>query len=186
MTSLCNMQYLTMSTDRPRYKHVDDVERLDAYEVGGYHPIQIGDCLDDKYKIIDKLGHGNYSTIWLTRHDAHTGFVAVKVGTAASTPDETDILERLSKTGDGHPKLGKALISELLDRFDFHGPNGTHPCLVTRPGMCSLADAIEAGDHRPFKTDVARSLAAQLAIAVAYLHNLGFVHGGEPPSRTAT
>ncbi|KAH7375207.1 kinase domain-containing protein [Plectosphaerella cucumerina] len=165
-----------MSTDRPRYEHVDEVESLEVYEVGGYHPVHIGDCLN-KYTIIHKLGHGSYSTTWLARHESRPGYAAVKIGTATSTQKEANVLETLAKSLPGQPKPGKTLIPALIDRFEVRGPNGSHPCLVTRPAMCSLADAVEAGDHRPFQTDVARSLAAQLAMAVAYMHSLGYVHG---------
>jgi serine/threonine-protein kinase SRPK3 len=181
-SSYPSLQSSKMSTHRIRYKHVDEVENLEVYEVGGYHPVHIGDCLN-KYTIIHKLGHGSYSTTWLARHESRPGYAAVKIGTATSTQKEADILETLAKSLPGQPKPGKTLIPALIDRFEVRGPNGTHPCLVTRPAMCSLADAVEAGDHRPFQTDVARSLAAQLAMAVAYMHSLGYVHGGESLDR---
>jgi len=39
-----------MSTDCPRYKHIDNIERLDYYKKGGYHPIQIGDRFHKREK----------------------------------------------------------------------------------------------------------------------------------------
>lgn len=59
------------------------------------------------------------------------------------------------------------------------GPNGTHPCLVTLPACCSLSDTKEASSPRIFQLNVARSLVAQLSLAVAYVHKSGYVHGGE-------
>ncbi|KAK8058188.1 CMGC/SRPK protein kinase [Apiospora phragmitis] len=67
----------------------------------------------------------------------------------------------------------------LLDRYDIEEPNGRHSCLVTTPARCILADAVEAADYTPSKLCVARSLAAQLAMAVAHIHELGYFHGGE-------
>ncbi|KAF3343746.1 Sodium/potassium-transporting ATPase subunit alpha-1 [Verticillium dahliae VDG2] len=166
-----------MSTNRPRYKHIDDVERLDYYEKGGYHPLQTGDYLQKRYRIVHKLGFGSYSTIWLVRDEQLSKYVAIKVGTASSNHKEIDILSRLANHPAGDKSLGTSLIPPVLDRFNVHGPNGTHPCFVTVPAMCSLADAIAAGDHEPFQTSVARSLAAQLAMAVAHMHSVGFVHG---------
>lgn len=47
---------------------VEDVEDLDRYRPGGYHPLQVGDELDNAcYRVVDKLGYGGYSTIWLAR-----------------------------------------------------------------------------------------------------------------------
>ncbi|KAI0099810.1 kinase-like domain-containing protein [Nemania sp. FL0031] len=68
------------------------------------------------------------------------------------------------------------MILPVLDRFTVAGPNGTHPCIVTTPARCSLADALEAGSGL-FELGVARSLAAQLVMAVAYTHDRGYVHG---------
>jgi hypothetical protein len=51
-----------------QYRLIDDVEDLDRYQPGGYHPLQVGDELDNAcYRVIDKLGYGGYSTIWLAR-----------------------------------------------------------------------------------------------------------------------
>lgn len=41
-------------------------ESLDRYTTGGYHPVRIGDLFKDgAYKVINKLGYGQYSTVWL-------------------------------------------------------------------------------------------------------------------------
>ncbi|KAH7175881.1 kinase domain-containing protein [Dactylonectria macrodidyma] len=171
------LQISNMSTHRPLYEHIDDVERLDYYRPGGYHPIQIGDRLQDRYRIVHKLGYGSYSTIWLARDEEMAKYVAIKVGTADYGPKEVDLLSRLSASAAENGGFGSNLISLVLSRFNIDGPNGTHPCLVTTPARCSLADAAEAADSSPFQLHVARSLASQLAMAVAYIHELGYVHG---------
>ena len=74
-----------MSTWRPAYHHIDDVERLDNYRPGGYHPIRIGDNLQERYRIVHKLGYGSFSTTWLARDEQLAKYVAVKVGTADSS-----------------------------------------------------------------------------------------------------
>lgn len=46
-------------------------ETLERYCPGGYHPVRIGDLFNSgKYKIIRKLGHGLYSTVWLARNNS--------------------------------------------------------------------------------------------------------------------
>ncbi|GIJ82105.1 hypothetical protein Asppvi_000608 [Aspergillus pseudoviridinutans] len=54
--------------------------------------------------------------------------------------------------------------------------------VVTAPGMMSLAEAKDASTARLFQLPVARTIAAQLVQAVAFLHSQGVVHA-EPVER---
>lgn len=36
-----------------------------AYRPGGFHPVYIGDVYAHRYKILNKIGYGVYSTVWL-------------------------------------------------------------------------------------------------------------------------
>ena len=44
-------------------------ERLAFYNYGGYHPVTLGDVLDDRYRIHCKLGWGSYATVWLAEDE---------------------------------------------------------------------------------------------------------------------
>lgn len=44
-----------------------EVEWIEDYRPGGYHPVMLGDLFNDKYKVIRKLGYGGYSTVWLAQ-----------------------------------------------------------------------------------------------------------------------
>jgi serine/threonine-protein kinase SRPK3 len=46
----------------------DDIEEgRAAYRPGGFHPVYIGDVFNERYKVINKIGYGRYSTVWLVR-----------------------------------------------------------------------------------------------------------------------
>ncbi len=45
----------------------DIEEGRDAYRLGGFHPVYIGDVYADRYNILSKIGYGVYSTVWLVR-----------------------------------------------------------------------------------------------------------------------
>ena len=77
----------------------------------------------------------------------------------------------LGRDGKGH-----AFIPPVYDSFDIQGPNGIHPCLITAPARCSIADSKDLGGI--FQLCSARAIIAQLALAVAYTHSIGYVHGG--------
>lgn len=165
----------TDATTRVLYEPIEDVERMEYYRAGGYHPVTIGDRFKNRYQVVHKLGHGTYSTIWLARDEISKRYVAVKVCTADSNSLEIDVLSKLLK-----PQLsdtGRTMIPSIWDSFDIQGPNGNHSCLVTSPARMSLSDAKHGSWISLFQLEVARALAAQLAIAVRYIHSQGFVHG---------
>ncbi|RAL16295.1 kinase-like protein [Aspergillus homomorphus CBS 101889] len=142
------------------YNWIQDVEALEHYEPGGYHPITVGDTLHDgRYYIADKLGHGAYSTVWLARDTPRNRYVALKVNTASSVLREARVLRALSKPpSPGHP--GRRSIPDLLDEFEVRGPNGTHICYTVTLAACNL-----------------RKISYRLVQAVAYVHSQGYVHG---------
>ncbi|RMD39203.1 hypothetical protein DV735_g5927, partial [Chaetothyriales sp. CBS 134920] len=136
-----------MSTSTFEYGYIEGVEWLEDYRPGGYHPIQIDDCLRDRYRVIHKLGHGAFSTAWLALDEQTSKYVAIKVGTAEADRREAEILAQLTTSGAaGSVAKDKAfMIPRALDHFSL--------------------------------LDVARSLAAQLVVAVSFVHSQGYAHG---------
>ncbi|KAE8321638.1 kinase-like domain-containing protein [Aspergillus sergii] len=165
-----------METGRVLYRTIEYMERMEYYEPGGYHPVKIRDCFHNRYRVIHKLGHGTYSTIWLARDETSNTNVAVKVCRANSNPSEIDILAKLSNPTPSSD-TDRAIIPSILDKFNIQGPNGTHVCLVTSPARMSVSDAKKESWISLFQLEVARAIAAQLVIAVQYIHSQGFVHG---------
>ncbi|PYI11614.1 kinase-like protein [Aspergillus sclerotiicarbonarius CBS 121057] len=167
------------STSHPLYEPIEGVEIFENYRPGGYHPIKIGDRFRDRYRVVHKLGHGSYSTTWVAYDEKLKRYAAVKVCTASSKPKkESDILSTLASAQHSPiQSAGEIMIPTILDSFNIQGPNGDHACYVTIPARTSLSGAKDESWSRLFQLDVARALAAQLAIAVEYIHSRGVVHG---------
>ena len=168
------------------YRPIEDVERFEYYEPGGYHPVKVGDVLHNRYRVVHKLGHGSYSTTWMARDGQSNRLVAVKICIADLSPPvrEPGILSLLSRRshtqlGPGCLPDGSTILCPLLDHFRVYGPNGCHSCLVTSLGRMSLTAAKTSSNFKPFQLEVARAIAAQLAIVVAFIHSRGIVHGGK-------
>ncbi|KAB8203010.1 kinase-like domain-containing protein [Aspergillus parasiticus] len=153
------------------YNWIDGAESLEKYKPGGYHPIMIGDMLHGRYHIVDKLGFGGYSTVWLARDTRLEQYVAVKVCIAGSKLREANILRALSPPS---PHPGSNSIPVLLDEFELNGPNGNHSCYTMTPARCNLR---EVSFSHLFPLEVARALVGVLTLSIAYMHSRGYVHG---------
>ena len=58
----------------------DDEEEPDSdYELGGYHPVNLGDVFDSRYYILRKLGWGHFATVWLSFDSQKRSFAAIKI-----------------------------------------------------------------------------------------------------------
>jgi len=45
---------------------IGDWEDVYCYTKRGFHPVRVGDeFCDGRYKVVRKLAHGGYSTVWL-------------------------------------------------------------------------------------------------------------------------
>lgn len=166
----------------PVYAWNEDVESLEDYRPGGYHPVHIGDTLSaGRYEVIHKLGHGSYSTVWLCKDIPQQRYVSIKVIVSECDPAEQPryeniILEALRNGDPSHP--GRKFVIDLLDDFIVDGPNGHHQCLVFPVALSSVVKPAGDSDHFLFPPQVARSIATQALLALSYIHSCGIIHGG--------
>ncbi|TVY36532.1 Serine/threonine-protein kinase [Lachnellula occidentalis] len=154
-------------------------EGLDRYRKGGFHPVRLGELYSFKYKVLRKLGYGQYSTVWLVRNQEDRGLAAMKVIRADAYGDgadiyERDIMEHLKTSNAEHE--GYRYISTLQDHFTLDGPNGSHVCLVFK----LIGESLQTFKKRfpggliPF--ELAIHIANQLTDALAYAHSCGVIH----------
>lgn len=70
------LRLVEMAYEKFYFNGNDDVEDMSKYRPGGYHPVSLGDVVPKKstsisrqprYRIIQKLGHGSFATVWLAR-----------------------------------------------------------------------------------------------------------------------
>lgn len=63
---------------------VSEDEGIPDYKIGGYHPVHVGEVMINRYVIVQKLGWGHFSTVWLARDMQYKTYVALKVQKSAS------------------------------------------------------------------------------------------------------
>ena len=167
----------------PIYNWQDDVEYLEDYRWGGFHPIRLGDYLfNGRYYIVHKLGYGRYSTVWLARDRVENRYVSLKVITAERSERsiEVDVRNRLRCGDQHHP--GRPFVLSPLDEFHVSGPNGRYLCLISEVTGPSILEVKSAGEHGMLPIETAQNVTVQLALGLSYIHSCGIVHRGQKSS----
>jgi serine/threonine-protein kinase SRPK3 len=163
-----------------------NIEDIEDYEPGGYHPISIGDTFDQgRYRILHKLGFGGSSTVWLAR-DHREGkdrgriatLKAIRADISSQETPELAISQRLLQ-----PLLPSADFQTVDHHFLVQGPNGSHRFLIyplAGPSILAMSDSPRrvAGSRR-LRADLARKVAKQVASTLHHMHCAGVVHGGK-------
>ncbi|KAL2194993.1 kinase-like domain-containing protein [Corynascus similis CBS 632.67] len=149
----------------------DDIEEgRDEYRPGGFHPVYIGDLYAGKYKVLNKIGYGAYST--------HR-FVALKILSAESYSGDKPVFEReiLTHLRNGNQDLmGYDYICHLLDDFEHEGPNGTHVCLVFELMGETLWSFGAWFRESRIPYAVMRRFTFQLVLAIDFAHDHDVIH----------
>lgn len=158
------------------YVNVDD-EGDDGYVRGGYHPCKIGDRYGRarEYEVVEKLGWGHFSTVFLAYNHMASLFVALKVQKSDSNYtqaalEEIHLLETMSSHNVPH-------AVRLLDTFEIHGPNGRHVVMVLPVYGVNLLSAYGWFGRRGMPLDLVRAVAVQLLAALDGIHrSCGIIH----------
>ena len=158
------------------------------YKIGGYHPVHVGEILLDRYIIIQKLGWGHFSTVWLTKDLKYNSYVAIKVQKSAqhyleAAYDEVEILDQVAKNWrckewkdsvQAYYKEDKNLVEaldkygmsgdtshcvQLLNSFIHHGPNGKHFVMVFEILGVNFLEIIKRYNYQGVPIPLARKLA---------------------------
>lgn len=167
-------------------------EGIADYKIGGYHPVHLGEVLINRYVILQKLGWGHFSTVWLARDTAYDSFVALKVQKSAShyqeaAYDEVEILEQVSKNAFNKQWLQEVLnykgyksdqdysiedchTVQLLNSFLHTGANGTHFIMVFEILGVNLLEIMKRYDYKGIPIPIVRRMAKQVLIGLDYLH----------------
>ncbi|KAI9857138.1 MAG: hypothetical protein M1813_008629 [Trichoglossum hirsutum] len=115
-------------------------ERIPGYDPKRFLLVNPGDLLNNRYRIVVKVGWGTTSTVWLAQDTQRwwwnsNRYVAVKI-TASDCADgdaakHERIITRHLKRNPSHE--GFPFVGTMLDNFEAPGPDGPHLCLVYEP-----------------------------------------------------
>lgn len=163
----------------------DADEGHDEYRPGGYHPVHIGDIFHSRYLVVQKLGWGHFSTVWMCfdkKAAADTNkFVAVKIQKSApqyrdAAYDEIELLRTVSSTALSNAftyERGAAVdpnIVLLLDNFEHTGPNGRHVGMVFELLGENLLEVIKKYGYRGIPVPIVKHFAYEILLGLDFLH----------------
>jgi serine/threonine-protein kinase SRPK3 len=156
------------------------LEKIYDYESGGHRPVHLGDLLNQRYKVVHKLGSGGYANVWLCSDVVSDlpRYVAVKIIMAdESTNDCPELrVDKLIELGFDRDSFSEYFCLPL-DKFEIDGPNGLHYLIVypvQGPRVSRLLNFTKFED--PGK--ILRKICLQTTKAMAALYSHGICHGG--------
>ncbi|KAI0134565.1 kinase-like domain-containing protein [Xylariales sp. AK1849] len=170
------------SDKRPikQYQSVEslNLENVEDYVEGGYHPVHIEDVLDGRFEVVAKLGHGGFATVWLCFHIQSKKWRAVKILQAdfsKNTAPDLKIINFFAQAGVQPHQWETAHIQLPIDQFWLEGSNGRHLCLVL-PLLGPMLKSKEESD-----VDTIKRLLKQAGEGLKLLHECGICHGDFRP-----
>ena len=180
------------------YEDPSNAEDYSQYKLDGYHPVSIGEVFNNsKYVVIQKLGWGHFSTVWLVQEQKTNNYFALKIQKSKqnyyeAAMDELDLLRDLNKNSDS--KTWKTSLDEysiefkgkfkfepndtfvirLLDSFVHIGMHGKHPCSVLELMGPNLLDLIQHYEHSNRMMDIwlVKHITKQILFGLDYMHRI--------------
>ena len=160
------------------------VEVLDDYRPGGFHPVHLGDEFKDgRYVVLNKLGYGGASTVWLAYDTQVSQAIALSIvmseGPTGSIERQLNTMKRLAHGPEDYPGRHNVLVP--LDHFEIEGPNGRHLCFTTTVMGQSVSVATKRAQGvatRVLPLCKAKHAIKDLGNAISYMTACGVVHAG--------
>ncbi|KAI1413385.1 kinase-like domain-containing protein [Hypoxylon sp. FL1857] len=142
------------------------LEDFEMYRPGGYHPVHIGDVLDEQYEVVHKLGSGGYGTVWLCFDKVSRCWKSVKIIVAHYSNGSCPELEFTEILNDSK------FVEAPEKYFWIDGPNGKHLALV----LPVLGPPIWMLPCLTSDPATLRNACRQVALALRDIHSNGILH----------
>ncbi|EXK23537.1 CMGC/CLK protein kinase [Fusarium oxysporum f. sp. melonis 26406] len=150
----------------------------DHDEDDGSYKVTPNTKLTEQFEVLDSLGEGGFAKVVRARQIAKHKLVAIKIsalGKECSDAARNEI--RILKTIKMHDKKNENRCIHAQMCFEYRG----HICMVMKLLAQSTHDFLKENNLDPFPDSQIQSFAKQLFGSVAFLHDLGIVHGDIKP-----
>ncbi|OBT66137.1 hypothetical protein VE03_05141 [Pseudogymnoascus sp. 23342-1-I1] len=140
-----------------------------------FYPISLGEVINEKYKVVAKLGFGSASTIWCCRNLATNKYAALNIYVHDLVAEdeignETAIYKRLATMGNpDHP--GKKYTRTIQDSFAITSRAGnSHQCLVHEVLSNDILSLRRMHPDRQVTEALLKQILIHLLLALDFLH----------------
>jgi serine/threonine-protein kinase SRPK3 len=104
--------------------------------------------------------------------------VALKILARESGHQELEIMLHIRTMASKHP-LGSECVVQLLDHFEFTGPNGGHLCLVVELTGPNVTSFFEGYRHNAkVRVSLTKIIAKRVLQGLRFLRECGVIHNG--------
>ncbi|KKY16240.1 putative protein kinase domain-containing protein [Phaeomoniella chlamydospora] len=141
-----------------------------------FYPMTLGEVINEKYKVVAKLGFGSASTIWCCRNLATNKYAALKIyAHDLVAEDEIDneisIYKHLNNAGNpDHP--GKMYVRTIQDSFFVTSRAGNpHQCLVHEVLSNDILSLRYTRPDRKLPEAMLKQILIHLLLALDFLHS---------------
>jgi hypothetical protein len=147
--------------------------------------VHVGDIFNFRYVVLQKLGWGHFSTVWMCLDRNHKNespqYVAMKVQKSAphyreAALDEIELLSCIKKAAvapayqESENNAAHESIVVLLDHFEHTGPNGRHVCMVFEMLGENLLSVIKKYDYKGIPIDIVRKFTLMMCRGLDFMH----------------
>ncbi|EZF32962.1 CMGC/SRPK protein kinase [Trichophyton interdigitale MR816] len=166
----------TQGHSLPRHELVDE-EICPGYNPASFYPAKPGEVLVKKFQLLNKIGWGSQSTVWLARNISRNKWqseqiVAVKITNNTNIEEaerEKEIEYHIAHLNPEH--RGHLILRTCLDAFELIGPKGKHMCLVYEPMREPLWIFQKRFISRQIPLPIAKTYIFFLLVGLDYLHS---------------
>ncbi|KAI8964297.1 kinase-like domain-containing protein [Daldinia sp. FL1419] len=159
----------------------ENIEDVEWYRPGGFYPLDVGEIIIDRFKVVHKLGNGGIATVWFCWDLQEEKWIALKINSASHSSDNCGDLRAIRLIKDRSQEtdeLDENHIMMASQTFFIKSPNGQHLCSVlpvAGPSFPAWEDKI--GED----FDTRKKIGYQLTKALSFLHSKGICHGDFRP-----
>ncbi|XP_067319512.1 SRSF protein kinase 3-like [Anolis sagrei] len=139
----------------------------------GYYPVRTGETFNGRYHVVQNLGSGYFSTVWLCQDVGKKRSVAVKVPRGGEDFVEAALDEvLLLRCVNSKRRNNRASdhVIRFLDDFKMIGENGFHACLVFELLGPSLQTLLNCHGARGLPLPFVKKATQQVLQGLHFLH----------------